>query len=206
MDFAEQLRVLEAAQGDPAKLSLATVDLAYPALSDAERAALKESLEAAAIPHWCDEAILAALLGITAEESAARLARLRRLSVVEPFPARGSNAVNVHEAARLALRKAIADDPNGRFRTLSARAVVFFQDDPTPAGRIEWIYHLLCADPELGATTLEKLDREWSRTARPEDRYALAAALGELDESGLVHGRARAMGLDRERVDAGQSG
>ena len=36
MDFAEQLRVLEAAQGDPAKLALATVDLAYPALADAE--------------------------------------------------------------------------------------------------------------------------------------------------------------------------
>ena len=154
----------QAAQGDPAKLALATVDLAYPALADAERTALKESLEAAAIPHWCDEAILAALLGISAEESAVRLARLRRLSVVEPFPARGSNAVNVHEAARLALRKAMADDPDGRFRTLSARAVMYFRDDPTAAGRIEWIYHLLCADPELGATQLEKLDREWSRT------------------------------------------
>ena len=69
MDFAEQLRVLQAAQGDPAKLALATVDLAYPALSDAERAALKESLEGAAIPHWCDEAILAALLGITARKA-----------------------------------------------------------------------------------------------------------------------------------------
>ena len=115
MDFTEQLRVLQAAQGDPAKLALATVDLAYPALADAERTALKESLEAAAIPHWCDEAILAALLGITAEESAVRLARLRRLSVVEPFPARGSNAVNVHEAARLALRKAMADDPAAGF-------------------------------------------------------------------------------------------
>ena len=88
MDFTEQLRVLQAAQGDPAKLALATVDLAYPALADAERAALKQSLEAAAIPHWCDEAILAALLEISAEESAVRLARLRRLSVVEPFPAR----------------------------------------------------------------------------------------------------------------------
>ena len=90
MDIAEQLRVLQAAQGDPAKLALATVDLAYPALADAERTALKESLEAAAIPHWCDEAILAALLGLTTQESAARLARLRRLSVVEPFPARAA--------------------------------------------------------------------------------------------------------------------
>src|SRR5512135_1659901 len=176
MDFAEQLRVLAAAQGDPAKLALASVDIAYPALADAERAALKESLEAAAIPHWCDQAILAALLGITAEESAVRLDRLRRLSVVELFPARGSDAVNVHEAARLALRQAMADDLDGGFRGLSARAVMYFRDDPTAAGRIEWIYHLLCADPERGATQLEKLDREWSNQARPEERAALATA------------------------------
>jgi hypothetical protein len=35
MDFTEKLRVLEATQGDPAKLALATVDLAYPALPEA---------------------------------------------------------------------------------------------------------------------------------------------------------------------------
>ena len=89
MDFSEQLRVLEAAQGEPAKLALATVDLAYPELPEAERDALKESLEAAAITHWCDEAILSDLLEISPEESKVRLDRLRRLAVVEPFPARG---------------------------------------------------------------------------------------------------------------------
>jgi tetratricopeptide (TPR) repeat protein len=108
MNFAEQLRILQAAQGDPAKLALATVDLKYPELAEAERATLKESLEAAAIPHWCDEAILAALLDISPEESAARLAQLRGLTVVERFLARGETAVNVHEAARLALRKRMA--------------------------------------------------------------------------------------------------
>ncbi len=191
MDFTERLRSLEAAEGDPARLSLATVDFAFPALSAAERTVLKESLECAAIPHWCDESTLAALIGITPQESAERLARLRLLSVVEPFPARGKGAVNVHEAARLALRKAIAADPGGRFRILSSRAVKLFENDSTPERRVEWIYQLLCADPEMGATALEHLDREWSRVARPEDRYALAAVLGELDESGLVHGRAR---------------
>src|SRR4051794_1952311 len=98
MDLAEQIRVLEAARGDPAKLALATVDLAYPELPESERAALTETLEAAAIPHWCDEKILAALLEIPSEESADRLARLSRLSVAEPFPARGDSAINVHEA------------------------------------------------------------------------------------------------------------
>src|SRR5688500_16802401 len=108
MDITGQLHVLEAAHGDPAKLALATVDLAYPTLSEDERLALRVSLEAAAIPHWCDETILAALLEIPQAESAARLDRLRNLNVVELFPARGSNVVNVHEASRLALRKRMA--------------------------------------------------------------------------------------------------
>ena len=86
--------------------------------------------------------------------------------------------MNVHEAARFALRKAIAADPSGRFRTWSEGRSCFFKTTPRPLVVFEWIYHLLCAEPELGATTLEKQEREWSRTARPEDRYALAAALG----------------------------
>ena len=32
-------------------------------------------------------------------------------------------------------------------------------------GRIEWIYHLLVADPEQGATELENLDRSWASVA-----------------------------------------
>ena len=50
-------------------------------------------------------------------------------------------------------------------------------------------------DPDLGASELETLDREWSDTARPEDRYALAAALQELVDTGLVWSRARARSL-----------
>ncbi len=195
MDLTEQLRSLEAAQGDPARLSLAAVDLAFPTLAEEERADIKEALKAAAIPHWCDAAILAAMLGLSTEESTVRLAQLRRLSLVEAFPARGSDAVNVHEASRLALRKLIDAEANERFRSLSASAAEFFKSDSTPAGRIEWIYHLLCADPEIGATTLETNERLWSRVARPEDRYALSLALEELDNTGLVRGRARVWAL-----------
>ena len=166
MELQEQLRTLEAAKGDAAKLALATVDLAYPALPEAERAACKEALEAAAIPHWCDEAILAALLGISSEVSAARLVRLRGLRVVEPFPARGDHAVNVHESARLALRKTMAADRQTQFSDLSARATGIFAANAAPVGLIEWIFHLLCSDPDRGADELESLDRDWSRSRR----------------------------------------
>ncbi len=185
MEFAEQLRVLQAAEGDPAKLALATVDLAFPALPHGERMALREALAAAAIPHWCSAGILAILLEITAEESRVLHGRLCQLTVVEPFPARGETAVNVHEAARLALRKSLAADRTDWFRTLSERAAAHFANNPAPAARIEWIYHRLCSAPAEAANELEQLDRDWSSTAHPEDHEALAVALRELVETGL---------------------
>jgi hydroxymethylglutaryl-CoA reductase len=208
MDFAKQLRVLQAAQGDPAKLALATVDLAFPALSDAGRAELKATLEAAAIPHWCDVGVLAALLQIPPEEGTLRLAQLRKLTVVEAFPARGESALNVHEATRLALRKWLAADRPDWFRALSQRAASHFAADETPAGRIEWMYHRLCSASEEAATELENLDRDWSGSARPEDRQALSVALQDLADTGLMHGRARAwvaLCIAWGRVDRGEA-
>ena len=192
MDFANQLLVLKQAQGDPARLALATVELAYPELPDNEKAALKEALQAAAMPHWCDESILSALLQIPLEESATRLSRLRGLNVVEAFPARGQSAVNVHETSRLALRLRLFKDDQATFRRLSGWAVSCFAEDYTPSGRIEWIYHLLCAEPDRGATELEKLDRAWTGSAHPEDIHALALAMMELEGSQLVEKPAQA--------------
>lgn len=191
MDFTEQLRILQAAQGDPAKLALATIDLTFPALGETDRSALKDTLLAAAVPHWCDAAILSALLQGSPAECGERLARLRTLNVIEPFPARGADAVNVHEAARLALRRSLATQDEFRFRTLSHRTAAFFAADSTLAGRIEWIYHRLCADPEKAATELENLDRQWIAEAYSEGRDALALALGELEAHGWVQGSAR---------------
>ena len=190
MDFTEQLKLLKDAQGDPAKLALASVDLAFPELPENKRVAIKQSLEAAAIPHWCDEDILAALLEDSQPNYADLLVCLQDLNVVEQFPARGSTALNVHEATRLALRRQMASDEKDKFRALSIQAAAYFADELNPAARIEWIYHLLCGNPELGADELEKVGREWFSTARPEDCLALAAALMELHDSGLLEGRA----------------
>jgi tetratricopeptide (TPR) repeat protein len=161
-------------------------------LPEKRQAELKASLEAAAIPRWCNEAILAALLDLIPAESADRLARLRALNMVEPFPARGEGAIRVQEATRRVLRRIMATVEPGRFRTLSLRMVAHFQEHPSPAARIEWIFHLLCGDPERGADELEKLDHEWSDRGHPEERQALAMALRELEETGMVAGRARA--------------
>jgi tetratricopeptide (TPR) repeat protein len=191
MGLAEQLKLLQQAQGDPARLALATVDLAFPDLPDGDRATLRSALEAAAVPHWCDATILASLTGVPESTAAEQWTRLRSLPVVEPFPARGEVAGNVHEASRLALRQRLAETDAARLRDLSARALQVFKGNPEPAGRIEWIYHLLLADREAAADELERLDRVWSGTARTEDLAALSAALTELDRAGLLSGRTR---------------
>ena len=122
MDFAEQLRILQAAQGNPALLALATVDLVHHALPEPERGLIKDALVAAAVPHWCNCEFLAALLGVSSHEGETLLAPLRALTVVEPFPARGEGTVNVHEAARLALREHLRTTDPVVWRSLAARA------------------------------------------------------------------------------------
>jgi hypothetical protein len=88
---------------------------------------LRSALAAAAVPHWCDAGILAELdggsgapgsgapgsgapgSGVPNGSGGDRWARLKRLPVVEPFQARGTDAADVHEASRLAIRKYLAD-------------------------------------------------------------------------------------------------
>ena len=149
-----------------------------------------DALMAAAVSHWCDETILATLLEVPPSEAEILLDRLRNLNVVESFPARGVKAVNVHEATRLVLRKKMANDQQTLFRTLTTRAQAYFETDKSPAGQIEWIYHFLIADPNEGATACEVLDRQWTNQGHPEDRYALALALKELETGKFLVGRA----------------
>jgi len=54
------------------------------------------------------------------------------MKIVEPFQARGQNAVNVHEATRLVLRKRVATETPARFGMLSERVASHFAKDPTP--------------------------------------------------------------------------
>jgi tetratricopeptide (TPR) repeat protein len=202
MGFAEQLRVLQAAQGDPAKLVLVTVDLAFPELPSAERFALMETLEAAAIPHWCDPGILGTLLEIRPEESDIRFARLRKLTVVEPFPARGESVVNIHEAARHALRRRLDRENPKRFRALSRRvqaALPAISDETAaPYLRIEALYHRFISDPKRVAEKCGAVFHEWKAAGQLEPLLALRTMLEELinrEEWTLPSGLARGAAL-----------
>src|SRR5580693_2771457 len=126
MDLDETLRILRAANGDPARISLASVDLLLAEHPESEREELRLALQVAAVPHWFDEKILGVLLdGPLAAEAPSLASQLRRLPVVEPFPARGPGAANVHEKSRLALRRWMKGKSPDRLAALSERAKIY---------------------------------------------------------------------------------
>ncbi|HMO66405.1 MAG TPA: hypothetical protein PKE47_14465, partial [Verrucomicrobiota bacterium] len=176
MSLAEHLiERLRAAGDDPQAQAAATAEFIVLACPEAERGAMREALDAAAVLRWFDAGLLGRLLGLDEAGAGRRFQALQELPFIERFLRGRHETRNVHEATRLGWRRRLFREDSGRFRALSARAAEAFAADASPAGRIEWIYHLLAADPELGATRLEELDRAWAGTARPEDSYALAA-------------------------------
>lgn len=150
------------------------------------------ALEAAAVPHWCDAAVLTALVDDSGLLGPGLWDRLKTLPVIEGFPARPGAAGYVAEISRLALRKHLAETQRARFTDLNRRMAHLLADQLEPADRVEWIYHLLAADAEQGVAELAELNRRWTAEGRHEDLEALAQVLTELDDARLLHGRAQA--------------
>ena len=188
------LKNLEGVKGDIHAQSALAAEFALSVRPKQDQEPLRIALDAAAVLHWFDARLLAKVLELAYKDARLRFDDLKEFAFVEHYRSELDLRCNLHESTRLGWRIKLARERPERFRDLSHHASSCFADDPTPRGRIEWIYHLLCGDPELAASELEKLDREWSG-ARPEDSSALAAALQELVETKLVDGRARARSL-----------
>jgi tetratricopeptide (TPR) repeat protein len=189
------LQRLEKAKGDIRAQSALTTEFLIMARPEAERETLRAGLDAAAVLHWFDAQLLEQVLEIPQDEARRQLNTLKEHSFVEHYRGELDLQYNLQQSTRLGWRIRFASERPEPFRALSLRASSCFVDNPAPSGRIEWVYHLLCGNPDLAASELENLDREWSGSARPEDRSALAAALQELVETKLIDGRARARSL-----------
>ena len=182
-------------QGDTQAQAVLTAEFALAIQPLEEREPLRYALDAATVLHWFDVPLLAHMLELDEMEARQPFDRLVHFPFVEKFPASNDEMRNVHETTRLAWRKRLALERPNAWHTLCGRAAVWFAKETAPAGRIEWIYHLLNAEPDQGARRLEDMDRAWTRTAHPEHRQALALALNELETSSLLEGRARVEGL-----------
>jgi tetratricopeptide (TPR) repeat protein len=191
MNIDELIAELQAAQGDPARLTLTTMDAV---LSGTGRPELRPAVEAAAMPHWFDADILACLMETDAQSASDIVAQLHTLPMVETFPAR--HGWNVHEATRLALRNHLFETNPERFRRLSARAASCLSGDD-PYREIEAVYHRLVADPRDGADFLRELHSSWFVAVRRDHLQSLAVVLEELLDSNWLEPLARAQCLLR---------
>jgi tetratricopeptide (TPR) repeat protein len=149
---------------------------------------------AAAVPHWFDRRLLAALLetDLGLEEWKALLG----LSFVELYPGRGHA---LHERSRtLLLDRLWRTDPD-RFRALSRRAAAYSarQDIRDPNWRIEAIYHRLVAEPEAGTGDLINTGWEWQNPPlfAYDQMQALARAAREHLDGGRLAERGAAWTL-----------
>ena len=178
MDLHAQLSILQAAAGHPALIALCTVDLTHHTLPAERRVRLREALLAAAVPHWCDAPFLAALLDTSAEEAAGLLGELHVLNNVEAFPARGPDAVNVHDASRLALREYLRTEHADFWKLYAQRAREHVASGTAAHLRIEALFHLFAADVDAAVEECVALDANLREN--PETRAALSLCLKEL--------------------------
>jgi len=182
---------------------------------------LAEALAAAAVPHWFDAEILAAILAVSAERAQKLLTVLPLMPLVQPW---GEGQFALHELARQALLADLWANRPALYRAWSARAADYFATQAAPANnqgtelanaaeragatagerpsfsaaaapdprlRIESIYHRLLADPERGADEVWDWGAEWVNTFRYPLIFALVQAGLEHDQAGRLADRAR---------------
>jgi len=131
---------------------------------------LATALWAAAIPHWFDADILAALCPELTDRAEELYRQLQTISCVEVFADRGHN---VHELTRNHLLDHLWQDNPERFRDLSRKAAAYFTQGNKPEIQIERIYHLLIAEPENENGELFNLAQLWSNSYRKAELESL---------------------------------
>ena len=150
---------------------------------------------AAAIPHWFDADILAALRPELRDRATRLYADLQTLSFVEVFPGRGHN---IHELTRRLMLDHLWRENLDEFRALSARAVEIFSGRDEIAFRIENAYHLLVAEPDEGADAVWNLGADLNNSFRYAELEAFVNTALEQVNADRVAGRARGWVLYRE--------
>ena len=136
---------------------------------------------AAAVPHWFDAKILAALQPDLAQQAEALYLELQHLPFVERFADRGHN---IHERTRKAMLKHLWETDEEAFKQFSQRLVDYFGAENT--NRIEQIYHAAIADFEAGSSQFKRYITSLDHNFRRGEAEALLAAVQELVEAKRV--------------------
>jgi tetratricopeptide (TPR) repeat protein len=151
---------------------------------------LQSMVWAAAIPHWFNADVLAALRPELREQAPQLYQELQELPFVEAFTERGHN---VHELTRRLMLEHLWQENPTEFRALSANAAQHFAQTATSESHIEAIYHAIIADPDSGADALELLIVQWNNSFRFAELEALADVTHEQVEARRTDGAAAAL-------------
>lgn len=179
------------AQGNEALAALATVDIAFPRLSNNARRTLKMALVACAVPHWCDQSFLNAILGTSRKNISTVAEQIRELSLVEDFPSRGPGAFNINSAFRMAIRKYLRDNSPREWRLFSQRAHDYLATRTDQVAKIECLFLQFCYAPDIAVRNCRILDKDLTATGHVDARFLLASCLKELVEEGTLTGSAK---------------
>jgi tetratricopeptide (TPR) repeat protein len=152
---------------------------------------LREATVAAAVPHWFDASILAALLPARADDAEGLYRELQRQPFVEPYTGRGHT---LHELTREAILARLWCDDTDGFRALSERVRRYLaeREEHDPTIQIEVLYHTLVTNEGAALDALTGLHDEFRNVgARYHLAEALLRAAAEQSKAGHLsqHGR-----------------
>ncbi len=147
---------------------------------------LRNAIRAAAVPHWFDAKSLATLLNTDASNADKSFQEIATLPYVETHRERG---LALRERTRRLILEDLWRDDCALYQELSRRAAKDCAgrglDDP--AWRIELIYHLLIAQPDLGIGLMH--DDAWRYRNPPSFQYARVEALARSAREHVSAGR-----------------
>ncbi len=142
---------------------------------------------AAAIPHWFDLGFLNALLDSPLSEN--EFNALISLSFIEPFPARGENAYNVHEKTRSLLLKKLWEEDIKQYKEFSRKAAAYCQKQQHQnplIWTVEAFYHKLLMNSDKFEIKILEQGKEWQEKSELRKLDFLTNTLSELVETGKI--------------------
>ncbi|AFZ03642.1 tetratricopeptide repeat protein [Calothrix sp. PCC 6303] len=159
-------------------------------LLDALPAELSQMIWAAAIPHWFDGNILAALRPEFATQADELYIKIQSLSFVEVFAERG---YNIHELTRKLILDHLWEENKEEFLTLSLRLSEYFQNQDTAEAKIEWLYHLAVTDTDGAGNTIDNYFIDLNNSFRYGEIETLANVLLEQVAANRVNSTIKAI-------------
>lgn len=128
---------------------------------------LVDAVLRAAVPHWFNPPILAAILQTTNEKAHEITDKMLSIPFVESI---GSLGLAIHDLTRTAILSHLSEKEPEHLRTTAGRAITYFASFDDPQHTVEYLYHFVCLNPQEG---LEKF-RIQEKNFRDQNNFSAA--------------------------------